>query len=73
MSKQYVELLKHILDECNFIQETISPDISISEFLDKLLSEVSKSLVKQPRKYLQILNTNGKRLNGKIWLECVIN
>ena len=34
MSDQYVELLKHILDECIFIQETITPDISFNEFLD---------------------------------------
>jgi len=34
MSKQYVELLKHILDECNFIQETISIDTSFNEFID---------------------------------------
>ena len=34
MSKHYVELLKHILDECNFIQGTISPEISLNEFIE---------------------------------------
>lgn len=42
MSKHYVELLKHILDECNFIQETISPEISLNEFIE---NEVLKRAV----------------------------
>ncbi len=42
MPKHYIELLKHILDECNFIQETIPSDLTSEEFLE---NEVLKRAV----------------------------
>jgi uncharacterized protein with HEPN domain len=37
MSKHYIELLKHILDECKFIQSTITPEKSKNEFIENEL------------------------------------
>ena len=34
MSKHYIEILKHILDECNYIQNTITEKISKEEFIE---------------------------------------
>jgi len=34
MSKHYIELLKHILDECNFIQDVITSELTKNDFLD---------------------------------------
>ena len=34
MSKHYLEILKHILDECVFIQSVITPDITKSELVE---------------------------------------
>ena len=34
MSKHYIEILKHILDECNYIQDTITLEISKEEFIE---------------------------------------
>lgn len=34
MSKYYIELLRHILDECNYIQDTITPEITLDHFLE---------------------------------------
>jgi hypothetical protein len=31
MPKHYIELLKHILDECNYIQNVITPEITKDE------------------------------------------
>ncbi len=42
MSKNYTELLKHIIDECYFIQEAVSPEITKEEFFD---NEVLKRAV----------------------------
>ena len=34
MSKHYIELLKHILDECNFIQDVITPEITKNDLIE---------------------------------------
>ncbi|RLD23156.1 MAG: DUF86 domain-containing protein [Bacteroidetes bacterium] len=34
MSKHYKEVLNHILDECAFIQQTITPQITKSDFIE---------------------------------------
>lgn len=33
MSKHYIELLKHILDECNFIHAVITPEITKNDLI----------------------------------------
>ena len=34
MPKHYIELLRHILDECNYIQDTITSKITLDDFLE---------------------------------------
>ena len=34
MPKHYIELLKHILDECNYIQSVITPQITKDELIE---------------------------------------
>ena len=34
MSKHYLEILKHILDECDFIQNVITPDITKADLIE---------------------------------------
>ena len=34
MSKHYLELLKHILDECNFIQDVITSEITKNDLIE---------------------------------------
>ena len=60
MSKHYIELLKHILDECNFIQETITANITKEEFLE---NEVLKRAVVRS---LEIIGEATKKIPADI-------
>ncbi len=60
MSKQYVELLKHILDECVFIQEAVTPEMTIHEFVK---DEVLKRAIVRS---LEIIGEATKKIPGDI-------
>ena len=74
MSKHFKELLQHILDECNFIQNVILPDKSKEDFLDdetlkraivrsiEIIGEATKSIPEDIR--LQWKDIQWKKMAG---------
>ncbi len=63
MPKHYIELLKHILDECNFIQEAITADIKKEKFLE---NEVLKRAIVRS---LEIIGEATKKIPADIKYE----
>ena len=69
MSKQPLEYLKHILDECNFILSVTNTNLSKNEFLD---NEILKRAIVRS---LEIIGEATKKipidfkLKWNIWLE----
>lgn len=76
MSKHYIELLKHILDECNFIQDVITSEITKDSLIEnetlkravvrslEIIGEATKSIpadVKYQWKDIQWKNMAGMR------------
>ena len=75
MSKEPIEFLKHIADECSYLL-LVSKTLSKDEFLDDetLKRAVVRSLEiigEAAKKIPADFKVGGARFNGKIWLECV--
>jgi len=60
MPKHYLELLKHILEECNYIQNTITPEISLDDFLNN--ETLKRAIVRS----LEIIGEATKKIPGDI-------
>ena len=76
MPKHYVELLKHILDECNFIQDAITSEMTKDVFVEnevlkravvrslEIIGEATKKIpadIKYQWKEIQWKNMSGMR------------
>ncbi|OQX79822.1 MAG: DUF86 domain-containing protein [Bacteroidetes bacterium 4484_249] len=76
MPKHYTELLKHILDECNFIQDEITPEITKDVLIEdevlkraiirslEIIGEASKKIpadIKYKWKEIEWKNMSGMR------------
>ena len=73
MSKEPIQFLRHIADECAFLL-SIGTNLTKDDFLDNetLKRAVVRSLEiigEATKKFLLILKSNGMQLNGKTWLE----
>ena len=71
MSKEPIEFLKHIADECTYLL-SVNKDLSKDDFLDDetLKRAVVRSLEiigEAAKKIPQILKLNGVQFSGKIW------
>jgi len=76
MSKESIEYLKHILQECDYIVSVINlkpAKMSFSRMRRSKgqLSAVWKLLGKQQKRSLPTLSSSGAISPGKIWQECV--
>ena len=60
MSKHYIEILKHILDECNYIQNTITEKISKEEFIEN--ETLKRAIVRS----LEIIGEATKKIPGDV-------
>ena len=74
MHKDPIEYLRHILDECKYVKSVTTPELEKSEFLknETLKRAVIRSLEiigEATKRFPLILNINGNRFHGKIWLE----
>lgn len=74
MSKEPIEYLKHIADECSYII-SISNNLSKDKFLndETLKRAVVRSLEiigEASKKVPADFKVNGIQFNGKTWLEC---
>ena len=78
MPKHYIKLLKHILDECNFILDVITAEITKNDLIEneilkravirslKIIDEATKKIpadVKCQWKEIQWKNMAGMRVN----------
>lgn len=71
MSKEPLEFLKHIADECEYLL-SVNKDKSKDDFLDdetlkRAVVRSLESLVRQLRKSRLILRLSGIQYNGKVW------
>ena len=57
MSKQPLEYLKHILDECNFILSVTNTNLSKNEFLDNEI--LKRAIVPRHRGHVHLLRAHG--------------
>ena len=74
MCKSYIPYLKHILDECRYVESVINDDILLYQFLsdETLKRAVTRSLSiigEATKKCLPTLNINGKKSHGVKWQE----
>ncbi|MGB0879497.1 MAG: DUF86 domain-containing protein [Polaribacter sp.] len=60
MPKQSVEILKHILDECTYIQDTITNKISFNDFIE------SETLKRAITRSLEIIGEATKKIPADI-------
>ena len=60
MPKHYIELLRHILDECNYIQDTITSKITLDDFLEN--ETLKRAIVRS----LEIIGEATKKIPGDI-------
>ena len=60
MPKHYIELLRHVLDECNYIQDTITSKITLDEFLEN--ETLKRAIVRS----LEIIGEATKKIPGDI-------
>lgn len=60
MSKHYIEILKHILDECNYIQDTITIEISKEKFIEN--ETLKRAIVRS----LEIIGEATKKIPGDV-------
>ncbi len=60
MHKHYIELLRHILDECNYIRDTITTEITIDDFLKN--ETLKRAIVRS----LEIIGEATKKIPGDI-------
>lgn len=76
MSKNPIEFIRHIKDECLYILSINETGIAFDDFLndETLKRAIVRSLEvigEATKKFRQISKSNGIRLSGNIWQECV--
>lgn len=60
MSKQYLELLRHILDECHYIQDTITEEKTLDDLLEN--ETLKRAIVRS----LEVIGEATKKIPGDI-------
>ena len=63
MPKCYIEILKHILDECYYIQETITPEFSLTDL--RANETIKRAIVRS----LEIIGEATKKVPNEIKLQ----